>query len=403
MPRRRGALIRVLQMKTDVVIIGAGASGLMCAIEAGKRGRSALVLDHSEKPANKVRISGGGRCNFSNSNMGREYYISRNPHFVTSALSRFTPSDFLSLLESHGIGYHEREEGKLFCNGNSGEIIDMLLSECGMAAVRFQLNCKISGISKNDGDGFRVATNKGVFDSESLVVATGGLSYPNLGAGNFGYSAAKQFGLKVTKLHPALTPLKFSPEDARLFGGLAGISIDSTVSCAGAQFRGNLLFTHNGASGPAVLQASSYWDRKGALTIDLLPAVDIFAVFLEKRRSKALLSTILDQYLPKRFVKLWCDLNGASRPINRYSPDELASIARSLHEWSLRPEGAEGFNKAEVTLGGVDTDELSSRTMESRKAPGLYFLGEVLDVTGHLGGYNLHWAWASGHAAGQFV
>src|SRR5208283_4237075 len=388
-------------MKTDVVIIGAGASGLMCAIEAGKRGRSVLVLDHCEKAASKILVSGGGRCNFSNRIMGRENYISQNPRFATSALSRFTPSHFLSIVESHGIRYHEREEGQLFCNEKSSEIADMLRSECDRAAVRLQLNCKISEISKTDG--FRIATDKGIFDSESLVIATGGLSYPNLGASNFGYTVAKQFGLKVTKLKPALTPLRFSPEDAGVYGGLAGISIDSTVSHGGAKFRGNLLFTHNGISGPVILQISSYWDREGSLTVDLLPALDIFDVFLEKRHSKTLLATILDQYLPKRFVRLWCDLYSASRPINQYSQHELDSIARSLHGWPLRADRTEGFNKAEVTLGGVDTDELSSRSMESKKVPGLYFLGEVIDVTGHLGGYNLHWAWASGYAGGQFV
>ncbi len=388
-------------MKTDVVIIGAGASGLMCAIEAGKRGRSVLVLDHSEKAAGKILVSGGGRCNFSNRIMGRENYISQNPRFATSALSRFTPSHFLSMVESHEIRYHEREEGRLFCNENSREIADMLRSECDRAAVWLQLNCKISEISKTGG--FRIATDKGIFDSESLVIATGGLSYPNLGASNFGYAVAKQFGLKVTKLKPALTPLRFSPEDARVYGDLAGISIDSTVSHGGAKFRGNLLFTHNGISGPAILQISSHWDGKGSLTVDLLPALDISAVFLERRRSKTLVSTILDRYLPKRFVRLWCDLYGASRPINQYSERELDSIACSLHAWPLRADRTEGFDKAEVTLGGVDTDELSSRSMEARKVPGLYFLGEVVDVTGHLGGYNLHWAWASGYAAGQFV
>ena len=388
-------------MKTDVVIIGAGASGLMCAIEAGKRGRSVLVLDHCEKAASKILVSGGGRCNFSNRIMGRENYISQNPRFATSALSRFTPSHFLSIVESHGIRYHEREEGQLFCNEKSSEIADMLRSECDRAAVRLQLNCKISEISKTEG--FRVATDKGICDSESLVIATGGLSYPNLGASNFGYTVAKQFGLKVTKLNPALTPLRFSPEDAEIYGGLAGISIDSTVSHGGAKFRGNLLFTHNGISGPVILQISSYWDRESSLTVDLLPALDIFDVFLEKRHSKTLLATILDQYLPKRFVRLWCDLYSVSRPINQYSQHELDSIARSLHGWPLRADRTEGFNKAEVTLGGVDTNELSSRSMESKKVPGLYFLGEVIDVTGHLGGYNLHWAWASGYAAGQFV
>lgn len=388
-------------MKTDVIIIGAGASGLMCALEAGKRGRSILVLDHSERVSNKIFISGGGRCNFSNTIMGREKYISRNPHFVTSALSRFAPSDFLALLDNHGIGYHEREEGRLFCNGSSREIVDMLCSECDKAAVRFQLNCNISGIRKTTG--FQVSTCKGIFNSESLVIATGGLSYPNLGASNFGYSVARRFGLKVTRLSPALTPLRFNPDDAKIFGTLAGVSISTTVSRGETKFNGDLLFTHNGVSGPAILQISSYWDRGSDLTVDLLPDIDIFSVFLEKRSSRMLLATILERYLPRRFVKLWCDLYGISKPINRCSHHELDSVARGLHEWRLRPAGAEGFNRAEVTLGGIDTDELSSRTMESRKVPGLYFLGEVIDVTGHLGGYNLHWAWASGHAAGQFV
>lgn len=388
-------------MKTDVIIIGAGASGLMCAIEAGKRGRAVLVLDHSGKPAGKVRVSGGGRCNFSNRIMGREKYISRNPHFVTSALARFTPTDFLDLVEMHGIGYHEREEGRLFCNESSVRIVDMLMSECSEASVRFQFDCNISETSK--AEGFRVATNRGTFESESLVIATGGLSYPALGAGNFGYSIARQFGLKVTRLHPALTPLRFRTEDAKVFGALAGISIDSTVSCASAAFRGNLLFTHSGLSGPAVLQVSSYWDRTESVAVDLLPAVDIFAVLFEQQRSKALLPTILGRFLPRKFVRLWCDLYGFSKPLNQYTQQELQTVAHSLHEWRIHPAGTEGFDKAEVTLGGVDTDGLSSRTMESRKVPGLYFLGEVIDVTGHLGGYNLHWAWASGYAAGQFV
>ncbi len=388
-------------MKTDVVIIGAGASGLMCAIEAGKRGRSVLVLEHSEQAAGKVRVSGGGRCNFSNTIVERDNYISQNPNFATSALSRFTPSHFLSIVERHGIRYHEEEEGRLFCNDKSYEIVDMLSSECGRAAVRLRLNCRVSEISKTDG--FRIVTDKGIFDSESLVIATGGLSYPNLGASNFGYTVAKQFGLKVTKLKPALTPLRFSPEDEGVYGALAGISIDCAVSCRGAKFRGNLLFTHTGISGPAILQISSYWDGLGSLTVDLLPVLDISAVLFEKHRSRVLLPTIFEQYLPKRFVRLWCELNNASRPINQYSQRELDSIARSLHGWPLHPDRTEGFNKAEVTLGGVDTDELSSKSMESRKVPGLYFLGEVIDVTGHLGGYNLHWAWASGYAGGQFV
>jgi predicted Rossmann fold flavoprotein len=373
----------------------------MCAIEAGKRGRTVLVLDQSPRVARKVLVSGGGRCNFSNRIMGPEYFISQNPSFVTSALSRFTPSDFLALLDDHGIQYHEREEGRLFCNGSSSEIVDMLLSECDRAAVRLRLGRGVSAIGR--ADDFRVETDAGGFRSQSLVIATGGLAHPQLGAGNFGYLAAKQFGMKVTKLLPALTPIKFSAEEARVFGCLAGVSINCTISMGTTSFKENLLFTHTGVSGPAILQISSYWDRVSSLRVDLLPEVDIYSVLLEMRRSKLLLSTVLDQYLPKRFVKLWCELHGAPRPINRYGAQELAAIARSLHEWPLRPEGAEGFNKAEVTLGGVDTAELSSRTMEAKKAPGLYFTGEVIDVTGRLGGYNLHWAWASGHAAGQFV
>ncbi len=386
-------------MQTDVIIIGAGASGLMCAMEAGKRGRSVLVVDHCENVARKVLVSGGGRCNFSNRIMGPEHFICDNPDFVTSALARFTPADFLSLLESHGIEYEEREEGRLFCIGSSRDIVEMLRDECERAGVRFRLGCRVSGIVKTDG--FRVETAEGIFDSKSLVIATGGLSYPQLGAGNFGYQVAKQFGLKVTKLRPALTPMKFSPQDARVFGCLAGVSINATVRAGAAHFTENLLFTHTGVSGPAILQISSYWDGKSCLSVDLLPRVDICSVLIEKRGSRSLLSTLLDRYLPKRFVKLWCDLHGAPKPINQYSRQEISAIARDLHDWRLRPGGTEGFNKAEVTLGGVDTRDISSKTMESKKTPGLYFVGEVLDVTGRLGGYNLHWAWASGHAAGE--
>lgn len=389
-------------MQTEVIIIGAGASGLMCAMEAAKRGRSVLVVDHCEDVARKVLVSGGGRCNFSNRIMGPEHFICENPDFVTSALARFRPADFLSLLETHGIEYQEREEGRLFCTGSAREIVEMLRTECESAGVRFRLGCRVSGIVKTDGF-FRAETDEGIFKSHSLVIATGGLSYPQLGAGNFGYLVAKQFGMKVTKLRPALTPMKFSPEEARIFGCLAGVSLNATISVGATSFTENLLFTHTGVSGPAILQISSYWDGKSGLSVDLLPGVDIYSVLIEKRGSRSLLSTILDRYLPKRFVKLWCDLYGAPKPINQYSRQEISAIARGLHDWQLRPGGPEGFNKAEVTLGGVDTRDISSKTMESKKTPGLYFVGEVLDVTGRLGGYNLHWAWASGHAAGQFA
>jgi predicted Rossmann fold flavoprotein len=305
------------------------------------------------------------------------------------------------MLEEHGIKYHEREEGRLFCNESASRIADMLLSESGRAGAGFEFDCGVSAV--NRADRFTIETNKGIFSSDSLVIATGGLSHPQLGAGNFGYLAAKQFGMKVTKLLPALTPIKFSPEDARVFSSLSGVSIYSTLSQGAASFTDNLLFTHTGISGPAVLQISSYWDRISSLSIDLLPGLDIHSVLADNQGSKVLLSTLLDRYLPKRFVKLWCALHCEPKPMNRYCAREIAAISRGLHDWQLRPGGAEGFNKAEVTLGGVDTVDLSSKTMESRKVPGLYFVGEVIDVTGRLGGYNLHWAWASGYAAGQFA
>lgn len=391
-------------MQTDVIIIGAGASGLMCALEAGKRGRSVLVLDHNQEIGSKIRISGGGRCNFTNRMVAPDHYLSDNPHFAVSALSRYTPQDFISLVEKHCISYHEKEAGRLFCIDSSQRIIDMLKAECDRASVRFLLGCGIQQVSRTgttEGARFKIASNHGVFESASLAVAAGGLSYPGTGASNFGYALAKQFGHKVTSLRPALAPLRFNREDAERFSVLSGISVDSVVSCRGANFRGNILFTHRGLSGPAALQISSYWDGKSGIHIDLLPEVDIRSMLMKKGGSKMHLATILGGVLPGRFVRLWCDLHCESRPLNRYSARELDALADELHHWEIRPEGAEGFNKAEVTLGGVDTRELSSKTMESRKTPGLFFTGEVIDVTGHLGGYNLHWAWASGHAAGQ--
>lgn len=391
-------------MKKDVIIIGAGASGLMCAIEAGKRGRSVIVLEHTGSIGSKIRVSGGGRCNFTNQRMGREFYLSKNPHFCTSALSRFGPADFITMLEDHGIGYQEREDGQLFCDGNSREIVGMLLSECENRSITFQLDSTVSEI-RTSGTGkrseFTIETNKGAFVSESLVIATGGLSYPSLGASNFGYGVARQFGIRITSLNPALTPLRFSTEDAGVFGGLSGISIDCRVSHGKIDFRGGVLFTHKGLSGPAILQISSYWDRKTSLSIDLLPSVDIHAILLEKRNSKSLIPGLLENYLPRRFVKAWCRLFAPAHPVNQLSSEDLKQLSRTLHDWRILPQGLGGFDKAEVTSGGIDTDELSSKTMEVRKVPGLYFVGEVVDVTGHLGGYNLHWAWASGHAAGQ--
>jgi predicted Rossmann fold flavoprotein len=374
----------------------------MCAMEAGKRGRTVLVLEHAGRTCGKVRISGGGQCNFTNRSVGREHYLSNNPHFCTSALSRFTPHDFISMVERQGIGFEERDGGRLFCSGSAVQIVEMLEEECRRLPVEFLLNCKIEDVSKGD-TGFSVATGCGIFGSESLVIATGGLSMPGMGATHFGYAIAKQFGIKVTPLRPALTPLRLSPEDAGAFGTLAGISIDCAVSSGKVKFRDSILFTHKGLSGPAILQISSHWDGTGEISIDLLPDVDIHSILLEHHSSRMLLSTLLDRYLPGRFVKTWCDRCFASKPLNQYSSKELDSLALLLQDWRIRPAGVEGFNKAEVTLGGVDTVELSSKTMESRKVSGLYFTGEVVDVTGQLGGYNLHWAWASGHAAGQCV
>lgn len=390
-------------MKADVIVIGAGASGLMCAMEAGKRGRSVLVLEHTDRVCNKVRISGGGRCNFTNRICTKENYLSRNPHFCTSALSRFTPSDFIAMLERRRIRYQEQDAGRLFCTESSREIVDMLQVGCDRASVKFLLNCKVVEIRKEER--FSVSTSRGVLDCESLVIATGGLSMPAIGATNFGYEVARQFGMKVTPLMPALTPLRFNREEREVFGVLSGVSIDANVRYKDVSFRDSVLFTHRGLSGPAILQVSSYWDGgAGAIAIDLLPEVDIAGILKSRRNSKMLLSTLLGQHLPGRFVKVWCAARSIDlKPLNQYSIKELDCIADSLHNWLFRPGAAEGFDKAEVTLGGVDTGGLSSKTMESKKTPGLYFLGEVIDVTGQLGGYNLHWAWASGYAAGQCV
>lgn len=393
-------------MTADVIIIGAGASGLMCAMEAGRRGRSVLVLDHSAEIGRKILASGGGRCNFTNRSVSRDNYICGVPDFPVSAISRYTPEDFTALLDRHGIGYHEREAGQLFCNDSSRRIVDMLKLECHRVAVKFHLNCKITEARRLEGgrdSRFLMATDLGTFESSSLVIATGGLSWPGLGATSFGQKLARGFGARVTPLRPGLTPLRFGPVDAERFGLLSGISIPAAVSCGRTRFEGFILFTHRGLSGPAVLQLSSYWDGKSPIEVDLLPRIDVLSILSSKRGSRMQLHTLLGRLLPDRLAKLWCSLSCASRPLNHYSTQEIEEAVQRLHHWVIRPSGSEGFNKAEVTLGGVDTRELSSRTMECRKVPGLYFTGEVTDVTGQLGGYNLHWAWASGHAAGQVV
>jgi predicted Rossmann fold flavoprotein len=388
-------------VKKDVIVIGAGASGLMCAAECGKRGRSVLVLDHAERMGSKILISGGGRCNFTNLHVTAGHYLSENPHFCKSALARFTTQDMLSLARKHGIKYYEKEAGQLFCVKSSRDILTMLRSECDRAGVEMFLACRVTEIQKSGA--FLVATDHGTIQSDSLVIATGGLSYPGLGASGLGHGIARQFGLRVTEVKPALVPLVFSGRDQKIFRDLAGISLDSAVECGGSRFRGNILFTHRGVSGPAILQASLYWRPGIPILIDLLPGIDVPAAFNLKRQSTMEMRTLLNQFFPKRFVQAWCDLYLTSKPISQYSDRELRLIANQLHSWMIRPNASEGYKSAEVTAGGVDTVELSSKTMESKKAPGLYFIGEVLDVTGHLGGYNLHWAWASGHAAGQFA
>jgi len=388
-------------MTTDVTIIGAGASGLMCAIEAGRRGRSVAVLDHATRVGSKILASGGGRCNFTNLRIGSSDYLSENPHFCKSALARFTPADFTALLRKHGIAYYEKEQGRLFCRKSSRLVVEMLERECAASGVELRLNSRILEIEKKDR--FLITTERDVLTAESLVVATGGLSFRSLGATGLGYRTASQFGLRVTPLNPALVPFIFPTEDAAFFRGLSGVSLVASLRCNKSRFRGEILFTHQGLSGPAVLQISSYWDKGDEIVVDLLPDTDIFDLFKLEMRSKTEMQTLLSRHLPRRFSKALCDRYAISRPLHDYTQKELRELADLLHGWRLKPSETAGYEKAEVTRGGVDTRELSSKTMESMKVPGLYFVGELIDVTGHLGGYNLHWAWASGYAAGQYV
>jgi predicted Rossmann fold flavoprotein len=396
---RRSGIVVSEGTKKDVIIVGAGASGLLCAIECGKRGRSVLVLDHAARTGSKIRISGGGRCNFTNLNVTAGHYFSRNSHFCKSALARFTPRDVLDLVEKYHVAYHEKEAGQLFCVKSSAAVISLLETECARFGVEIRLKCRVMDISH--GRDFVVATDRETFRTESLIIATGGLSYPDLGASGFGHAVARQFGLKLVPPRPGLVPFLFASRDQKIFQELAGISLDTVVSCGTKRFRGNILFTHRGMSGPAALQASLAWNTGDLLTIDLLPDTDILGEFISRRRSRIEMHNLLAAYLPKRFAEVWCSQMTISKPLDQTSDRELKAIADGLHAWNLLPKGTEGYSTAEVTAGGVDTDELSSKTMEAKKVPGLYFIGEVVDVTGELGGYNLHWAWASGFAAGQ--
>ena len=386
-------------MNYDVVILGGGAAGLMCAIEAGQRGRSVVVLERNDEVGRKILISGGGRCNFTNVHAGPEHYFSQNPDFCRSALARFTPSQFVSLLEQHEIPFHEKKLGQLFCDGSSREIVDMLLAECASAGVQIEVNCDISAIGREGA--FRVESNLGRMESESLVVATGGLSIPQIGATEFGYAVAAQFGMKRVALRPGLVPLTFAAEGQALFASLSGVALEATVSCGGSVFTENVLFTHRGLSGPAILQISNAWREGEALTVDIFPRCSMVDVLSSAHGQTRELAAVLGDYAPRRFVDAWCTAYAPSQPMNRYSARQVEEIAGRLHAWELRPIGTAGFGKAEVTLGGVDTNGLHSKTMEARSVPGLYFVGEVVDVTGWLGGYNFQWAWASGFAAGQ--
>ncbi|MEO6042744.1 MAG: NAD(P)/FAD-dependent oxidoreductase [Tepidiformaceae bacterium] len=386
-------------MNYDVIVLGAGAAGLMCAIEAGRRGRSVLVLERNDEVGRKILISGGGRCNFTNIHAGPEHFYSQNPHFCRSALAAYSPSQFIALVEQHGIPYHEKKLGQLFCDGSAREIVAILEAECAAAGVEIRLSCEVSSVA--EGDGFRLETNLGPFESDSLVVATGGLSIPQIGATGFGYKVAEQFGLKRVALRAGLVPLTFSKAEHELFESLSGVAIEATVSCGGSVFTENVLFTHRGLSGPAILQISNVWREGEAITIDLFPRSSMLEVLTAVRDQPRELSTVLGDYAPRRFVQAWCAAYAPSQPMNRYSNRQLEEIVQRLHGWELRPAGTAGFGKAEVTLGGVDTDGLQSKTMEARDVAGLYFVGEVVDVTGWLGGFNFQWAWASGFAAGQ--
>jgi predicted Rossmann fold flavoprotein len=383
----------------DAVVVGAGAAGLMCAIEAGRRGRRVVVLEHNPQIARKVLISGGGRCNFTNLHTTADHFVSRNPHFAKSALARFTPRDFLDMVERHRIPYHEKTLGQLFCDRAAGDIVGMLEAECAAAGVRILTACIVSRV----GGGFEVETSGGTFRCAALVISTGGLSIPKMGATPFGYSMARQFGLHIVECRPALVPFTFGSADRERFAGLAGVSAEVTARAGGRAFREKLLFTHRGLSGPAILQASSYWRAGESVEIDLLPEVD-FATALAACRAagaRTEVRTLLARHLPKSLADRWCQARGISKGAIALSDREVAAIAADLHAWRVQPAGTEGYDKAEVTGGGVDTRELSSKTMECRNVPGLYFIGEVVDVTGQLGGFNFQWAWASGAAAGR--
>ena len=377
----------------DVAIVGAGAAGLFCAMEAGKRGRRVVVLEHNAQAGRKILISGGGRANFTNLHTRPENFLSANPHFAKSALARYGPGDFVQLVERHRIPYHEKALGQLFSDRSARDILDMLLAECAAAGVRIEAACSVKRVSRDGG--FVLETSSGAIRAASLVIASGGLSIPKIGATPFGYAIAKQFGLAIVECRPALVPLTLNRQDMARYADLAGVS---TEVVAGG-FREKMLFTHRGLSGPAILQASSYWRPGQSIGIDLLPGVDVAAALRERRSARPVLSGLL----PNRLADRLLELHGDHRPGVLLSDRAIDALAEQLHRWQFLPAGTEGYEKAEVTAGGVDTAEISSKTFAAKRVPGLYFIGEVLDVTGHLGGFNFQWAWSSGYSAGQDV
>nr|WP_160286724.1 NAD(P)/FAD-dependent oxidoreductase [Pseudomonas knackmussii] len=390
----------------QVIIIGAGAAGLMCAMSAAARGRRVLLLDHANKAGKKILMSGGGRCNFTNLYCEPANFLSQNPHFCKSALARFTQWDFIALVAKHGVPYHEKKLGQLFCDGKSSDILNLLLAECDQAGVDMRLDTSVSEIARIEG-GYQLQTSIGMATCESLVIATGGLSIPTLGATGFGYQVARQFGHELLPTRAGLVPFTITdPQLKTLCSELSGTSVeDCRVSCNGQSFVENILFTHRGISGPAILQISSYWQPGDTISIDLLPRIDLPTWLVEQQRERpnSELKTLLADLFTKKMAGLLAEQWFVSKPMKQYTPAELKAIAQRLGDWQLVPAGTEGYRTAEVTLGGVDTREVSSKTMESLKSPGLYFVGEVLDVTGHLGGFNFQWAWASGYAAAQYV
>jgi len=386
----------------DVVVIGAGAAGMMCAVEAGKRGRRVLIVDHARKAGEKIRISGGGRCNFTNVNTEPKAFLSQNPRFCISALSRYQPKDFIALVERHGIAWHEKTLGQLFCDESATQIVDLFLQDMKTAGVELRLGVEAGDIVRSD-DGFRLSVGGRAVACASLVIATGGKSIPKMGATGFGYQVAAQFGLAVTETRPALVPLTFETGLLERLKPLAGVAVDVRVKCGKQAFSEAMLFTHRGLSGPAILQISSYWREGEAIEVDMAPGVDVFAELKAAKlaQGRQAAATILGRWLPRRLAQLLAEQAGADRNLGDCPDKVLKALADSVNAWRVKPVGSEGYRTAEVTLGGVDTRGLDGRTLEARTVPGLFFIGEVVDVTGWLGGYNFQWAWASGWSAGQ--